>query len=378
MIGGTVVCMGNFELPDRNAAANRVVNNARLMRTLGLNTVFLGTCRGGDYYNGVQWRDYGAGFDMYEQAYPHTSKQWAEQIFRVDNLNEVVRRYPDASAVLLYNTQYATALAAKRAFAPKGLKLLYDCTEWNAYTEGSVIKRAVKAADSRMVESRLPRVCDGMIAVSRTIEKRYAGKTPLLLLPPLVDLDDPIWQQQPRESDRFTFCYAGSPSDKDRLDLLLEAFLQLPPGAAELRVVGVTRDEYLNVRETAAPFADRPDVCFTGRVPHAEAVREILGCGCFVFLREPSRRNSAGFPTKFTEAFTCGVPVITTAVSDVPAYADDACIVLPNASADGVLGAMREMLARGARPRALRNAFDYRNHTEAFRCWLERIACTPE
>ena len=43
---GTVIYAGNFELPDKNAAAHRVVNNAKLFKELGFDTVFLGTCRG--------------------------------------------------------------------------------------------------------------------------------------------------------------------------------------------------------------------------------------------------------------------------------------------------------------------------------------------
>ena len=280
--------------------------------------------------------------------------------------------------MLLYNTQYATLLATKKAFAGRGANVLYDCTEWNGFTEGSALKRAVKAADSRLIERFLPRACDGIIAVSTRMEARYGDKTPLLRLPPLVDTKDPIWRQSPREPERFTFCYAGAPSDKDRLDLLLAAFARLPAGSAALRIVGLTREEYVRLAPADAAHAATEGVCFTGRLSHEETVREILGCGCFVFLREPSRRNSAGFPTKFAEAFTCGVPVITTAVSDVPLYADGACTVLPDLSPDGLLTAMLDVTAAPAAPRAVRETFDYRKYADACRRWLERISCRAD
>ena len=369
---GTVIYYGNFELPDKNAAANRVVNNGKLLRELGFRPVFLGACRTDRYFPGVVKRDFGAGyggFDMYEQCYPLGLRQWGREIFDIGGLRTLADAYPDAVAVILYNTQYATVKAARRAFAKRGIAVLYDCTEWNSFTEGPFVKRRVKALDSRLIEERLPRVCGGVVAVSRTMEARYAPQTPVLLLPPLVDIADPIWRQTPEKGDRFTFCYAGVPSDKDRLDLLISAFSRLPEGSARLRIIGLTREEYLNAA-SAPPLP--PDVLFLGRKTHAETVCEILSCGCFVFLREPGRRNTAGFPTKFVEAFTCGVPLITTAVSDVPHYADGECAVLPDISPEGVFSAMASVLSSPPPPRALRDTFDYRSFTEAARSWLEK------
>ena len=372
---GTVICIGNFELPDKNAAAHRVVNNGKLLRELGYRTIYLGTCRGERWFDGVVRRDYDSGFDMYEQSYPFTSKQWAEQIFDIGNIRELVRRYPDTVAVILYNTQYATLAAVRRAFSPKGICVLYDCTEWNGFTEGALPKRLVKSLDSRLIENLLPGQCDGIITVSTVMRTRYGDKKPLLLLPPLVDTQDPVWRQVPQKQDRFTFCYAGAPSDKERLNLLLEAFARLPAGAAALRIIGMTCEEYAAQHPETAALAQAEGVSFTGRLPHDETVREILSCGCFIFLREPGRRNNAGFPTKFAEAFTCGVPMITTDVSDVSLYADDSCVLLPDVSPDGILQAMTAALSRQPRPRALRDAFDYRNHLDVCHRWLERIPC---
>ena len=224
MTPGAIICAGNFALPDRNAAANRVVNNGKLFRALGYSTVFLGADRESPYFEGIQKREYGFGFDMYEQAYPRTARQWAKEIFNVDNIIALVNAYPDARAVLLYNTQLATLLQTKKALAKTGVRVLYDCTEWNARTEGTFPKRAVKRLDSLWIERRLQAHSEGIICVSTKMERQYQGKIPVLRLPPLVDTEDPIWRQTPAEPPEFTFCYAGSPSDKDRIDLLIEAF----------------------------------------------------------------------------------------------------------------------------------------------------------
>ena len=38
----TIIYIGSFEMPDKNAAAHRVLNNARNLRELGFNVVFVG------------------------------------------------------------------------------------------------------------------------------------------------------------------------------------------------------------------------------------------------------------------------------------------------------------------------------------------------
>lgn len=369
---GTVLITGNFELPDLNAAAHRVVNNGKLFRELGYRPVFLGVRRGTAYFTGISRCENGSGFDMFEQAYPQTAGQWAAQMIGVKNIAEVAGVYPDLCAVMLYNAPFSLLSAVKRAFRDTDVRVLYDCTEWNAYTEGSFLKRAVKSADSRLIERRLDGRCHGLIVVSSAMEAHYR-KTPLLRLPPLVDTEDPIWRQPKLQRERFEFCYAGAPSDKERLDLVAGAFGRLPAGSAALRFIGVTKADFAAAYPALRGFADRTDMIFTGRLSHAETVREILSCGCFIFIREETRRNTAGFPTKFAEAFTCGVPVITTAVSDVPAYADGACRVLARVSEDGILDAMREALSGNTPARALRTAFDYRSYLDPCRKWFETI-----
>ena len=374
MNGGTLICVGNFELPDKNAAAHRVVNNAKLFRSIGYRTVFLGACRDADRFEGLARREDYEGFAVYERAYPVTARQWASQMFDLKDLISLTQRYADTAAIVFYNAPYTAVRRACGYFPRRGIRILYDCTEWNDFTEGSFLKKKVKSLDSILIENYLPELCSGMIVVSRTMQARYEKNGGVLLLPPLIDKEDAVWRQERHKEDRFCFCYAGSPSDKERLDLLLAAFSAFPEGKAMLKIIGVTEKEY----RTRLPDegSDLPrDVVFYGRLSHNDAVREILGCDCFVFLREKSRRNTAGFPTKFVEAFTCGVPVITTEVSDVPLYADADCTVLPDASADDLFDAMKKTYNGLHVNRALKETFDYRKYEDDCRRWSERVLC---
>ncbi len=41
MSKGTILYVGGFELPDKNAAAHRVLSNGKIFRELGYNVVFI-------------------------------------------------------------------------------------------------------------------------------------------------------------------------------------------------------------------------------------------------------------------------------------------------------------------------------------------------
>ena len=49
----TILYIGGFELPDKNAAAHRVLSNAKLFKLLGYNTVFIGTDKSGKKNNSI-------------------------------------------------------------------------------------------------------------------------------------------------------------------------------------------------------------------------------------------------------------------------------------------------------------------------------------
>ena len=68
---GTILYVGNFELPDKGAAANRVVSNGKLFRKLGYGTAYLGIRKDADFA-GVQLLD--AEQNMYEEKYPQCEK----------------------------------------------------------------------------------------------------------------------------------------------------------------------------------------------------------------------------------------------------------------------------------------------------------------
>ncbi len=322
---GTIIYYGGFSLPDKNASANRVVSNGKLFNSLGYETIFLGACYDDSRSEMCQISE-----NMFEEPHPATSSDWLKQILSFSNLKKLAEEYENLKMVLLYNVPFITLVLAKIYFSKKGVTVAYDCTEWTQFTEGSFLKKAFKYADEFFVRNFTHRVADKTIVISKMMERKYKSSKKILRLPPLVDINDAIWHQKTEEKpDDFVFCFAGFPGgNKDYLDKVVEAFNHMELSNVTLKIIGVAEGEFKELYPDTK-ITDKKNVRFMGRLSHGEVIKNILNCDCYIFIRPSDRRNNAGFPTKFAESFTCGVPIITTDVSDIKDYL--------NLSSDSVL-----------------------------------------
>lgn len=368
---GTIIYYGGFSLPDKNAAANRVVNNGKLFDSLGFKTVFLGADYGCHFGGINKLKD-----NMYEEAHPTSSSEWLKNILCFLNLKRLVSNYEDVKMVLLYNVPFITLLLAKSFFSKKGITVSYDCTEWSQYTEGSFLKKVFKYIDEFFVRCFAHRVADKMIVISKMMEKAYKSNPKLLRLPPLVDVDNSIWHQKIEKDTRaFTFCFAGFPGgNKESLDKVVEAFSELYENNIKLKIVGMGCSEFEKLYPNVK-INDKKYIEFLGKQTHEETIKNILACDCYIFIRPSDRRNNAGFPTKFVESFTCGVPIITTDVSDIKDYISfsEGSVLLENCQKESIKNAMKLVLEKPKAEKAvlLKTNFHYAEYSEEAGKWLE-------
>ena len=373
---GTILYLGNFELPDKGAAANRVVSNGKIFKKLGYRTIFLGVKKGARF-SGIQQTSFDE--NMYEEAYPAGSKEWLLHMISVKNIETLLKLYDDVRMVILYNVPYTLLLRVKQKLQNTGIKVVYDCTEWTGVTDGSAIKKLVKRVDETFIRNKIDKTADGLLVISKRMEAQYESCQHLLRLPPLVDVHDKIWHQKRQKAEKFVFCFAGMlDGNKESLDCIVDAFGKLESDQAILRIIGVAKEEfadfYPNGKELLGAVGE--NVEFLGRKTHEETIREVLSCDCYIFIRQSDLRNNAGFPTKFSEAYSCNVPMITTDISDIKSYLGNKkdSTVLSGTSVLDVKTAMENaMKNRHQEARGLDQTFHYESYQEACESWMKGI-----
>ncbi len=372
MSKGTIIYYGGFTLPDKSASANRVVSNGKIFDKLGYKTVFIGASD--DFFENLRPV---AGYEnMFEHAHPKSTKQWLNHMLTVEHIEAVAEKYGDVCKIILYNVPMLTLLKTKKVFSKRNIEVCYDCTEWTKDTDGSLPKRIFKAFDEILISNFAHKVADGMIAISRMMGKRYKKAKKLLILPPLIDINDDIWHQEPENHDDiFEFCFAGIPDGKkESLDKVIEAFCNINKKNTHLRIIGITENDFKNIYpDCFIPKNVRNKITFMGRLSHTETIKYVLGCDCYIFIRRSDKRNNAGFPTKFAESYTCGVPIITTDVSDVGEYIEKSGkgSLLKDMTTESISEAMLYQIENKIQSKALDNTFHYESFIQLTENWMK-------
>ena len=371
---GTIVYIGGFELPDKNAAAHRVLNNARAFRESGYNVVFCGTDK--SITSNCTQKQIVDGFDSYPTAYPASTKQWVKQLLEFEHYENVISLYNDVRCVICYNL-HAVPLKKVLSFAKKrGIQVIADCTEWyeNKPTLNPI--GLVRFVDTELCMKVLQKKCHGMIAISTYLEKYYKSHIDnIVVVPPLVDVTEQKWQQEPAQTDeKITFVYSGQPGDtKDQIGQIIESFLKTQ-GVENcvFRVVGITQQEFF---KTYPHFEEKKTqidafVEFCGRVSHTQSIKELKSADYCVFVRNSTRKNNAGFPTKFVECYTSGVGIIANNISDIKGYFpnDGYSILIEENTDENIAQAIKQALQNGkpAKRNENDNPFDYHR-------WIDKL-----
>ena len=374
MAKGTVLYVGNFELPDKGASANRVVSNAKLFDSIGYQTVLLGVSKD-KTCNDIRPLQNDCRLMMYERPYPVSMKMWFGHMYSAEYIERMIKLHEDIVLVILYNMPFSALKAAKKACKGKSIKVAYDCTEWADVTDGNAVKRFVKKHDEKLIRNKLADAADGLIVISSMMERQYQGCKAMVKLPPLVDVEDEIWHQQPVPHDGFEFCFAGMlDGQKDSLDVIVKAFAMIFDEQTKLRIIGVEKDEFKSVYPAAVDALNQcgDSIIFMGIQSHFDTIRYVLGCDCYIFIRPADTRNNAGFPTKFAEATICGVPMIASRVSDVAAFANDNTIFIDSLDEHKIAEAMKKENIKTI-PKEINTTFDYRNYQDRLSQWTAAV-----
>ena len=325
-------------MPDRNAAAQRVRNNASVLRELGYRVVLVGVSRSRPYDGKVYPANSGkSDVEAWEIGYPQSKIEWFDAIRADWPVRQLIANgaidMNDISAIICYNHPAIAQAKLAQLARGCGALALADCTEWYATRSWTSVANIVKNLDVAARMHWINRRMDGIITTSPYISRYYGTKgMPIVEIPTLIEDKSgsassslPETGALPLFAVASGFAEGSSAHDvHDRIDWILELLGKVvddvPPFV--LRIAGVNRERYLSVfpdhAGLIARLGDRID--FLGRIQRTRLLEKLEEAAFAFVLRHESQVTLAGFPSKYSEAVSFGTPVIINRIPSVEPY----------------------------------------------------------
>ena len=397
-----IVYVGGFELPDKNAAAQRVLANAKIFRDLGYQVVFIGVDKTLKANHDIlDTKTYVQGFDSWRVPYPNTKRQWLKQMSSIGHIKKVVEQYGNGHfyAIIGYNYP-ALALWRLKNYADRIRSLcLADVTEWYGSSGGGALFNAVKWLDTSCRMRCVHLQMDGVITPSFYLTNFYGKKgCKVVELPTLYDVvDNPLVRCRKDVNLPMRFLYAGSAFNvnrvnkhrsniKDRLDKVITMFSEAAKVNSNfvLDIYGLSKENYLSVFDEHSTLLEKlkENVVFYGRKPHEEIVRNIQEADFTVFIRDIDRVVEAGFPSKFSESISYGTPVLCNMISNIRKYVQEGknTIIIDKDDCEQQVGVLLNLFQEGEeKVQEMKDycqahtVFDYRSFLKPVENFLEEV-----
>ena len=362
---GTIAYFGGFEMPDKNAAAHRVLQNAKIFYGLGFDVVFAGVDKTikADSFHFIK-------LDVFQSCpskYPNSFFSWIKYLISFKHSKYVLNSLKDLKYVVVYNA-HAKQLRDILSYCKKRkIYVIADITEWyENYFSLNPIK-LIKYIDTSIVMKKLHKKTDGAIAISSRIKQYYSKHIEkIVLLPPLVDIYEKKWNENNiKIPNTIEFVYAGLPNrEKERLDLIVSSFCSIKQRSNfHLNIIGITRDCFLAIYPSFKENnIDEGRVTFYERMSHDDCLRRMKECDYSIFFRNNSRKNDFGFPTKFVESATLGMGIITNDFSDIKNYSNSNVTIIDTLDENSIKKAIVMCLEKGKIKKEISDLFYYKNY----------------
>ena len=314
---GRILYIGNFRLPNHNAACQRVLNNKNLFESIGFKVDVIGNASPEVQAVG----EFGFNTDLKERS---RLKSY------ISILMYILGSWSKYEHIVFYNYPVFinTFLILIKPFSYRK-KVILDITEWYKVSLRPRPHSLIKYIDVWLRNYIFWRLNNRLIVTSDYYKDKYPSDQKRLNLPTL----QPIFKSKYKRinSDKPRLVYYGNPfeitngvkSEKELLSTVVKSVLNYP--GAELDIFGLNESDY---HEFYGHNITSSNIKFYGVVAHDALVEMLSKYDACIFFRADSRVNAVGFPGKLSLSIANGLPVITSDIKSLRALEKIAGVIL--------------------------------------------------
>ena len=175
--------IGGFHLPDKNAAAQRVIGNSKMLSELGYTMYFMGI----ELEETKQKKFKKESYDNFEyyskpRTYPKSKKKWLKFITSIKDVKKALNSFDELPELIIaYNYPAICLLRLNQYCKKKKINLIADITEWYLPT-GNLLTKTIKSIDSYFRMTYVHKKVNGLIVISRFLSDYYGNRKKLFYL----------------------------------------------------------------------------------------------------------------------------------------------------------------------------------------------------
>lgn len=319
-----------YSFPNDCAGTVRVVTLSKIFKDLGYSPVFIGinyTKQSGRYCEHGVFHD----CEYYNISVESKKAFDVSGIYSIvkQNLKRILSHY-DVQHIISTGLEGASLAAVLSISKEMNVSLIGDIVEWYDKGDFKGLRAKVKLLRNRYALIIQNPKMHNILAISTLLGDYYKNRRcNITVIPSIIDIEEYIPVKELYcENDTISFAYAGSPGTKDSVINFLTAASMITTTEykkkIKINLYGVTKEELILLgcdKLVIEQLGDR--LSCVQHIPHEQVKIEIAKAN-FTLLVRPIRKSSqAGFPTKLSESFACGTPVIANLTSDLGKYLVD-------------------------------------------------------
>ena len=335
----TVYYVGNLRLPDGNAACQRVLSNARLIEMCDRKVIVVSTSPDvlgcSQCVQGIN--------TVFRRRQSSFLGRIISRLIDTFTSRFLCRNVEYGDTLIFYNASSLLILLGFVLCKTRSGKLILDLTEYYSTDGMPLLSKLIKNLDIYFRMNYAVKMADGVITTSPYLTRKYEKINQCVVeLPTLFDCD--LFEKNAAPtSTTLKFIYCGTPFTvsrrhvKERLDRVIN-FMDLLKRPWRLDVYGATKEEFqLMYPDYVVRSRPNAGVFFHGRRPQQEVRAALRESQVQIFFRDATKSNLAGFPTKFSEAISSGLLVVTTDLDGISSYTSHPFVACADPGSEGDL-----------------------------------------